>query len=449
MAETVKGRVGRFFSSVPVLSSCPCNFLTRLGSCCYKAAVSLSPNSTERVVVTGLGVVTPIGIGRAAFWDNLVAGRSGVGPIRSFDSAQYDVHIGAEVTAFDPSQYLPSGADRHLSRSSQLAVAAARLAMSDAGLSREAAEDERIIGVAMGTTMGEAQVLETIDEAFVGKGLASVSADLVTRYPCHSIATHVAADVDATGPVIMLPTACAAGNYAIGHAFDVLRRGRATVMLAGGADAFSRISVAGFARLSATAPEMCQPFDRGRKGMVVGEGAAVLVLEPLSRAQARGASIYAEVLGYGLGCDAFHMTGSHPEGLGTVTAMESAFRQAGIGPDDVDYVSAHGTGTLTNDRVETVAIKQVFGRRAYEVPVSSIKSMIGHAMGAASAIEAAVCALAVANGVIPPTINYVEPDPECDLDYVPNTARECRVDVALNNASAFGGNNAVLLVGRV
>lgn len=403
----------------------------------------------QRVVVTGIGVVTPIGIGRAAFWDSLVAGRSGVGPIRSFDSAPYDVHIGAEVASFDPLQFLSRDAARQLSRSSQLAVAAARLAMTDAGLPVGAAGDDEVVGVAMGTTMGEAEVLEAIDEEFVTGGLTSVSADLVTRYPCHSIATHVAAEVAATGPVIMLPTACAAGNYAIGHAFDLLRRGRATIMLAGGADAFSRISVAGFARLSATAPEMCQPFDRGRKGMVVGEGAAVLVLEPLSRAQARGVPVYTEVLGYGLGCDAFHMTGSHPEGLGTVTAMESAFRQAGIGPDAVDYVSAHGTGTPTNDRVETVAIKQVFGGRAYEVPVSSIKSMIGHAMGAASAIEAAVCALAVADGIIPPTINYAEPDPECDLDYVPNTARECRVDVALNNASAFGGNNAVLLVGRV
>jgi len=409
----------------------------------------LSPHPAEPIVVTGIGVVTPIGIGKTAFWDSLVAGRSGIGPIRSFDSAQYDVHIGAEVTAFDPSHYLPADAARHLSRSSQLAVAAARLAMIDAGLPRATASDDQVLGVAMGTTMGEAQVLETIDEDVVSGGLTAVSADLVTRYPCHSIATHVATDVEATGPVIMLPTACAAGNYAIGYAFDALRRGRATVMLAGGADAFSRISVAGFARLSATAPEMCQPFDRGRKGMVVGEGAAVLVLEPLSRARARGAPVYVEVLGYGLGCDAFHMTGSHPEGLGTVTAMQNAFRQAGIGPDDVDYLSAHGTGTPTNDRIETVAIKQVFGERAYQVPVSSIKSMIGHAMGAASAIEAAVCALTVSHGVIPPTINYLEPDPECDLDYVPNTARDCRVNVALNNSSAFGGNNAVLLVGRV
>ena len=406
------------------------------------------PDPTERIVVTGIGVVTPIGIGRAAFWDNLVAGRSGVGPIQSFDSTQYDVHIGAEVTAFAPSA-LSSDSAGHLSRSSQLAVAAARLAMADAGLPPADASREDLVGVAMGTTMGESRLLETIDEQLVGGGLTSVSADLVTRYPCQSIAVHVAADIDATGPVIMLPTACAAGNYAIGYAFDVLRRRRATVMLAGGADAFSRIAVAGFARLAATAPEICQPFDRGRKGMVVGEGAAVLVLEPLSRAQARSAPVYAEVLGYGLGCDAFHMTGSHPEGLGTVTAMQSAFRQASINAGDVDYVSAHGTGTPTNDRVETIAIKQVFGERAYDVPVSSIKSMIGHAMGAASAIEAAVCALTVAYGVIPPTINYVEPDPDCDLDYVPNTARDCRVDVALNNASAFGGNNAVLLLGRV
>jgi 3-oxoacyl-[acyl-carrier-protein] synthase II len=404
----------------------------------------------DRVVVTGVGVVTPIGIGKAEFWHNLLAGRTGVGPIQSFDSAAYDVHIGAEVKGFDHVSYGASS-NHQIGRCSQLACAAGRLALLDAGLSPDALDQDGddLIGVAMGTTMGESQLLEAIDEQFVAGDARCFTADLVTRYPCHSIASNLATELGARGPAFMIPTACAAGNYAIGYAFDLLKRRRATVMLAGGADCFSRIALAGFARLAATAPDKCQPFDKNRKGIVVGEGSTVLVLEPLSRAARRDAPVYAEVLGYGLGCDAFHMTGSHPEGLGTVTAMRNAFREARIGPEDVDYVSAHGTGTPTNDRIETAAIKQVFGPDAYRVPISSIKSMIGHTMGAASAIEAAVCALTIRHDIVPPTINYVDPDPECDLDYVPNSARDHRVDVALNNASAFGGNNAVLLLGKV
>jgi 3-oxoacyl-[acyl-carrier-protein] synthase II len=403
----------------------------------------------DQVVITGIGVVTPIGIGQREFWENLLAGKTGVGPIQSFDSSAYDVHIGAEIKSFNPAAHLRTIAADRIGRCSQLALAAARLALVDADLSSEDVDqDEELIGVAMGTTMGESQLLEAIDEDWIADDSKLVSADLVTRYPCHSIAANLAEEVGARGPVFMIPTACAAGNYAIGYAYDQLKRGRAGVMLAGGADCFSRIALAGFARLAATAPEMCQPFDKNRKGMVVGEGAAVMVLEPFSRAVRRGAPVYAEVLGYGLGCDAYHMTGSHPEGQGTVTAMRHAFRQARIDPDQVDYVSAHGTGTPTNDRIETIAIKQTFGAHAHRVPVSSIKSMIGHTMGAASAIEAAVCALAVRHDVIPPTINYREPDPECDLDYVPNQARERTVRVALNNSSAFGGNNAVLLLGK-
>jgi 3-oxoacyl-[acyl-carrier-protein] synthase II len=244
----------------------------------------------------------------------------------------------------------------------------------------------------------------------------------------------------------MIPTACAAGNYAIAHAFDLLSAGRADRMLAGGADAFSRITYSGFHRLGAIAPERCQPFDRHRKGMIPGEGAAVLVLEPLSRARARGARVYAEVAGYGLSCDAHHMTAAHPEGQGAARAMLRALDDAGLEPEDVSYISAHGTGTPTNDRLETVAVQRVFGE-ACRTPMSSIKSMIGHTMGAASAIEAGVCALAVATGRVPPTMNMDEPDG--DLDYVPNVARELDVQVAMNNAYAFGGNNASVLFRNV
>jgi 3-oxoacyl-[acyl-carrier-protein] synthase II len=360
------------------------------------------------------------------------------------------VHIGAEVKAFDPGSYLRRLPVDSIGRGSQLAVAAAKLALTDAGLRHELDEaHDEVIAVVMGTTMGESQVLESIDERWVASGDAAAGPDIATRYPCQAISSNLAKELGTSGPTFMIPTACAAGNYAIGYAFDLLKRGRATMALAGGADCFSRIALAGFARLAATAPAMCQPFDRNRKGMVVGEGSAVLVLETLLHAMHRGAPVYAEVLGYGLGCDAFHMTGSHPDGAGTVMAMRNAFRDAHVAPEDVDYISAHGTGTPTNDRIETLAIKQAFGSGASRVPVSSIKSMIGHTMGAASAIEAAVCALAITHGAIPPTINYAEPDPDCDLDCVPNEARNHPVRVALNNASAFGGNNAVLLLGRV
>jgi len=245
----------------------------------------------------------------------------------------------------------------------------------------------------------------------------------------------------------MIPTACAAGNYAIAHAFGLLRDGKADVMLAGGADAFSRITYAGFSRLGAIAPERCQPFDRNRKGMIPGEGAGVLVLEPLEKARARGARVYAEVAGYGLSCDAHHMTAAHPEGDGAARAMLHALQDAGLGAADVSYISAHGTGTPTNDRLEILAVKRVFGEAAPRIPMSSIKSMIGHTMGAASAIEAAVCALAVAEDRIPPTMNM--DDPEEGLDFVPNVARELPVRMAMNNAYAFGGNNASVILRKV
>lgn len=400
----------------------------------------------RRVVVTGLGVVSPVGTGRAAFWEALLAGRSGIAPVRSFDTSRYPVHLGAEVPAFEPAAHVRRLEPGTAGRASLLAAAAARLALEDAGLDPDAADDPERAGVAMGTTSGEPREVEVFDDRHVGGELDAVGPEFMELYPCHAIGAAVAAEVGFGGVNAMLPTACAAGNYAIAFAADALRAGRADLMLAGGADSFSRITFTGFARLGAIAPERCQPFDRDRKGMVPGEGAAVLVLEPLERALARNARIYAEVAGYGLSCDAHHMTGAHPEGDGAVRAMEAALRDAGLTPDEVSYVSAHGTGTLTNDRMEAFASRRVFGDRARRLPTSSIKSMIGHTMGAASALEAVACSLAVATGAVPPTINYREPDPECDLDCVPNEARELPVEVAMNNAYAFGGNNASLLL---
>jgi len=402
----------------------------------------------RRVVITGLGVVTPVGVGRGPFWAAILSGRHGFAPVRSFDTSALPVHLGAEVGEdFRPEEYVRTLDPGEVGRASQLAIAAARLALEDAGIGAELPPDR--CGVAMGTTSGEPLEVERFDDLVVGDGLARLGPEFIRRYPCHVIAGHVAAELGFGGPNAMIPTACAAGNYAIARAHDLLRLGRADLMLAGGADAFSRITYHGFARLGAIAPELCRPFDRDRRGMIPGEGAAVLVLEPRDAALARGARIYAEVAGYGLSCDAHHMTAAHPEGRGAARAMARALADAGVAPAEVSYVSAHGTGTPTNDRLEVLAFRRVFGEAAPRVPISSIKSMIGHTMGAASAIEAAACALAVHTDRIPPTAHFAAPDPEPDgaagLDFVPNEARDHPVAVAMNNAYAFGGNNASVL----
>jgi 3-oxoacyl-[acyl-carrier-protein] synthase II len=399
----------------------------------------------RRIVVTGIGVVTPIGTGRERFWSNLLEGRSGIRMVQSFDTSSYSVHRGAEVHDFEIENYLSNLDAAHLGRASQFAIAAARLALADANVEIASLDLERA-GVSMGTTSGEPREVERFDDLFVSKKLDRVGPEFLALYPSHVIAAHIARELRFAGVNIMIPTACAAGNYAIAHAFDVLRAGRANLMLAGGSDSFSRITYTGFAQLGAIAPEVCQPFDRYRKGMIPGEGAGVLVLEPMTSAVRRGARIYAEITGYGLSCDAHHMTAAHPNGQGAVRAMAQALQQSSINPEDVSYISAHGTGTATNDRLETLAVKGLFRDAAYRIPVSSIKSMLGHTMGAASAIEAAVCALACFYDRIPPTINLREPDPECDLDYVPNCAREHTVRFAMNNAYAFGGNNASLVL---
>ena len=399
----------------------------------------------NRVVVTGLGVVTSVGAGREEFWESLLAGRCGISLVESFDTSAFGVHRGGEVKNFDAARHLRRIDATRIGRASQFAAAAARMALADAGIEPDSLDPLRA-GVSMGTTSGEPLEVERFNDSYLAKELDRVGPEFIGRYPCHLISGNVAEELGFAGVNVMIPTACAAGNYAVAHAFDVLRAGRADVMLAGGSDAFSRITYTGFARLGAVAPEICQPFDRNRKGMIPGEGAGVLVLEPLKRAAARGARIYAEVAGYGLSCDAHHMTAAHPEGDGAARAMNRALEESGMRPEDVSYVSAHGTGTPTNDRLETIAVKRLFGEHAYRVPVSSVKSMLGHTMGAASAIEAAVCALAVHTDRIPPTINLEEPDPECDLDYVPNRAREHTVNVAMNNAYAFGGNNASLVL---
>jgi 3-oxoacyl-[acyl-carrier-protein] synthase II len=399
----------------------------------------------QRVAITGIGVVTSIGTGREPFWNNLLEGRSGTGPVESFDTSSYRVHNGGEVKQFCARDYVHKLNPDHLGRASQFAIAAARLALQDAGVDPQAVEPQRA-AVSMGTTSGEPRQIERFDDYYVEKKLDQVGAEVLALYPCHVIAGHLSSELGFSGGSMMIPAACAAGNYAIAHAMDELQLERADLVLAGGADAFSRITFSGFARLMAIAPEVCQPFARNRKGMIPGEGAGVLVLETVERALQRGARIYAEIAGYGLSCDAYHMTGGHPEGDGAARAIEKALGESGIEPHQVSYISAHGTGTLTNDLLETQVVKRVFGKAAYRIPISSVKSMLGHTMGAASAIEAVVCALAIDADHIPPTAHLDEADPQCDLDYVPHQARQHRVDVAMNNAYAFGGTNASLIM---
>jgi 3-oxoacyl-[acyl-carrier-protein] synthase II len=399
-----------------------------------------------RVVITGLGVVSSIGIGWKAFWEALLAGRSGIRRIRYLDTACYPTQYGGEVPDFDAGAFMPEAVARRLGRGTQFGVAAAQMALTDAGLERDLGRQGRA-GVCLGTTMADVQALEQLHDAWIRSEDKRLPTRLMPRYPAYTMSAHVAKYCGLTGPALSIPTACAAGNYALAYAFDLIRLGRVDRMLAGGAEPFSRIVFTGFNRLFAVAPERCQPFDKNRKGMLVGEGAAVLVLERYDDALARRAPIYAELLGYGMSCDAHHMT--IPDAQGVQRVLRDALRQARLGPSDVDYINAHGTGTPANDLTECAAIRAVFGGHADRLPVSSIKSMLGHAMGAASALEAVATALTVRYDRLPPTINHDTPDPDCPIDCVPNVSRPHAVRTALNNSFAFGGNNACVVFGKV
>jgi len=395
----------------------------------------------KRIVITGLGVVSSIGIGRERFWDALIKGKSGISEVESFDTSDFPVHRGGEIKDFSPEVFIDKEKIKKMGRSSQLAISSAKLAVEDAGLRLDDFDKDRI-GVCLGTTMGESQILVELDDAWLKKGMEYVDSEMIPQYPAYSLSSNVALELKLKGPNYIIPNACAAGNFAIGYAYDLIRDGQADIMLAGGVDAFAKIAFIGFSRLYAIAPLNVQPFDLNRKGMMVGEGSAVVVLESFESALKRSCEIYAEVLGYGVSCDAYHMTA--PESNGIAAAIQKSLKESGLTPGDIDYFSAHGTGTPANDREECLAIKKVFGERYKALPVSSIKSMLGHTMGAASAIETVACCLSVKNDIIPPTINYETPDPDCDIDCVPNKARTHKVNIALNSASAFGGNNACL-----
>ena len=396
-----------------------------------------------RVVVTGLGVVSSIGIGWQAFWDSLLAGRSGIRPIQYLDTSDYPTHFGGEVVGFDPLQFMPEQTAQRVGRGAQFAIAATRMALEDAGLLNQLSNLR--IGVCLGTTMADIQSLESINETWVSEGEKRISSFQITKYPGCTISANLANYFGFFGPNLMIPTACAAGNYALSYAVDLLRTGRVDVMVAGGVDPFSRIAFTGFNRIFAVAPEKCQPFDKNRQGTLIGEGAGILVLERYDDAKVRDTKPYAEVLGYGLSCDGHHMT--IPQHDGVARVMRNALRDADISPEDVDYISAHGTGTPANDKTECAAIREVFGSHTDHMPVSSIKSMLGHTMGAASALEAIAGIAAIDQSQIPPTINHQEDDPECPIDCVPNHSRVHTSRIILNNSFAFGGNNACVVMG--
>ena len=398
----------------------------------------------RRIVVTGLGVVSSVGIGKDDFWKSIISGKSGISRVTSFDTKEFRCHFAGEIKNFNPEEFISKRRLNFLGRTSQLAIAATSLALKDSRLSLINNGKERI-GVFIGTTMGERPLEESI-EAWIKEGVDKISKIKILQSSANNLPANIANYFKFRGPNYLIPTACAAGNYATGYGFDLIRKGDIDYAVVGGADSFSKVAFCGFHRLYAMAPEKCQPFDKNRKGMLVGEGAGILFLESLESALVRKATVYAEILGYGISCDAFHMTSSHVDGIERV--IRKALKEADIREEEVDYINAHGTGTLGNDKTECSAIKRIFGNQYKTIPVSSIKSMLGHTMGAASAIEALACCLAVKEDIIPPTINFETPDPECNIDCVPNKAKIKRVRIALNNGFAFGGNNSCLVISK-
>jgi 3-oxoacyl-[acyl-carrier-protein] synthase II len=406
----------------------------------------------RRVVITGLGAITSVGIGAADFWQALIDGKSGIGKITRFDASDFTTQIASEVKGFDPTQYIDKKEAKRMDRVSHFAIAATKLALDDSGLDLQK-EDLTRVGTYIGSGIGGMDTLHDQFKILFEKGPNRISPFFVPMMIANMAAGQTSIAFGLQGPNSCTITACASGTNSIGDAFKVIARGAADVMVAGGTEAaISPAAVAGFCAMKAMStrndePEKAsRPFEAGRDGFVMGEGSGVVILEELEHAQKRGAKIYAEVLGYGSNADAFHITAPAPEGLQAAKCMAQAIDDAGLKPEDVDYINAHGTSTPLNDKNETLAIKHLFGDHAKKMPVSSIKSMIGHLLGAAGAVECIATALTLYHDLIPPTINYENPDPELDLDYVPNTARKQVVNVAMSNSFGFGGHNASLLL---
>jgi beta-ketoacyl-acyl-carrier-protein synthase II len=409
----------------------------------------------RRVAVTGLGAITPLGLNVKDHWDGLVSGRSGITKVTQWDATGYPTQIAGEVKDFDPAQYMSPKEARRMARCSQMAIATAKEALADAGLSSFANRGERV-GVIMGTAIGGFDMLLQGVDTFREKGVKRVSPFAIPESLANMPAHHISLHYGARGFNNTVVTACAAGTQAVGEAAQVIQLGRADLMLAGGAEAMLSTPhcIAGFTAMRGLSTRndepqrSMRPFDKERDGFVVGEGCAVLVLEEWEQAHARGAKIYAEVLGYAASSDAYDVAAPDPEGMGAVRAMRWAIEDAGVAPSQIDYINAHGSSTPIGDATETLAIKKLFGERAYAIPISSTKSMLGHSFGATGAVEAISCVLALHHQLIHPTINYETPDPQCDLDYVPNVARKTSVNYTLSNSFGLGGQNACLVMGK-
>jgi 3-oxoacyl-[acyl-carrier-protein] synthase II len=398
-----------------------------------------------------MSVISPLGIGLEDLWSNLVAGKPGVGLIEKFDTEGYSTRIGAEARDFVPEDYLDKKEIRRMDRFAQFAMAAAKMVLEDAAIDMQSVNRDRV-GVILGSGIGGLQTLEEQHKVLLSRGPSRVSPFFIPMMISNIGPAQIAITYGFRGCNLITTSACASSNNAIGDSYRLLQRGQADVMICGGTEApITPLALAGFCSMKAMSarngePEKAsRPFDADRDGFVIGEGAGFLVIETLDHALSRGARIYGEIIGYGTSCDAYHITASDPEGVGAAMSMKMALEDAGLKPEEIDYINAHGTATPLGDKSETFAIKQVFGKHAYNLAVGSTKSMTGHLLGAAGGLEAVVCLLAMQRGIIPPTINLENPDPECDLDYVPNVARKAGVNIALSNSFGFGGHNATLI----
>ncbi len=410
---------------------------------------------TRRVVITGLGAVTPLGVGVPVLWQGLLEGKSGIGNIELFDTSAFEVHFGGEVKHFVPEKLLDAKAARRLDRFAQFALVAAKEAVKDSGL-EIAREDPFRCGVIFGSGIGGISEFEEQHSRYRDKGPGRISPFVIPKMIANSASGNISIEFGMCGPNTTLSTACASAAHAVGDALRAIQHDEADVMVSGGSEAgITPMGLGGFisARALSTRnddpPRASRPFDKDRDGFVLSEGAGALVVEELEHARRRGAPIYAEVLGVGSTADAHHITAPHPDGSGAAMAMRMALRDARLNAEIIDYVNAHGTSTPLGDEAETKALKQVFGQHAYRLPISSTKSLIGHLLGASGGVELIATALSIKHGVIHPTINYETPDPACDLDYVPNTAREVRVRRAISNSFGFGGHNCTVAVGAV
>ena len=405
----------------------------------------------KRVVITGMGIVNALGLGVEPFWKAIKEGKNGISMVTRFDASNYDTKVAAEIKQFEPTDYIDRKDARRMDRFIQYGMAATKMAMNESGLNLEK-EDKTRMGVIVGSGIGGLETMEDQHQTLLNKGPGRVSPFFIPMMIANMASGRIAIEYGFMGFNESVITACATSNNAIGDAYNVIKRGDAEVMIAGGAEAsITPLAFAGFCANKAMTTNddpdtACRPFDADRDGFIMGEGAGILVLEDYDHAKKRNANILGEIVGYGCTCDAFHITAPHPEGLGGINCMNMAIKSAGITPEDIGYINAHGTATPIGDPIETTVIKKVFGEHAKKLAVSSTKSMTGHLLGAAGATEAIITALALKEGFLPPTINYKTPDPECDLDYVPNKGRKANIKYALSNALGFGGHNAAIVL---